>query len=282
MKIETFGKGLLYSLMFVGVNAAWASGVTIDAVSEPQLFPCLGCSLSAVEGSASTLGSGTHILYDLSGNKIYRAICEPAGGATISCGATPLSSGDFYTWFVGYRAAWLNNAQSEAFHPAINVVLPSNVPHNSAGGLTDDGLLNAWDTLTYSSANNAVEANLASQIGTTVTLVSPSFSGVIYDTDGSCIAVVTFHDKSTRTYTLNKQLHQFEPLANSAHDSDHNTLPESKPSGFQGYTFSDPTGYNVTNMTLLLAPASLPDDGLEGGCTSESWDGTKVSCKHPY
>ena len=274
---------LLLAMAFGYVDSSSASGIVVDAASEPVYWECNGCTILGVEGTASIHGIGTHFVYDLPGNHFYRNACEPGGGGTIACNAIEQRSGNPYLTFVNYRNLWLNNGQSEAFHPAYHLDIPSSAPRNPAGGPVDDGNINAYDTLSYPHSEHEVELALTSYFGTSVGIMEPKIDGVVYDYEnGSMVVTVTFHDRSTRKYKLSRNSDgAFFPLTNTAVDSSGNPLPESHPSNYQVYTFyGNPRGYDVTNMTMLLSPPSLPQD--VGGCTSQRWDGEQLTCVHPF
>jgi hypothetical protein len=274
---------LCSALSFTGIHLSHASGLVTDAASEPMFWECNACTIEGVEATASLHGSGIHFVYDLPGKKLYRALCEPGGGATINCMANRMTSGTAYTSFLNYHALWINNFQSEAFHEALQANLTSFAGQNPGNQPTDDHYINAFDTLTSSNSGYYVNQFLQQTLGTKVGIIEPHVDGVDYDYENGTLTVtVTFHDHSTRQYKLTKQSGgNYIPVPNTARDSSHNPLPETPPTGYQNYSFYDsPHGYNPTNMILLLQPPALPDS--QGGCETIRWNGVGVTCVHPY
>jgi len=268
---------------FTAIPLSHASGLVTDAASEPMFWVCNACTIEGVEATAALHGSGTHLVYDLPGNKLYRALCEPGDGAPIHCMANQLTSGTAYTSFLNYHALWINHFQSEAFHEALQANLTSFAGQNPGNQPTDDHTINAFDTLASSNSGYYVNQFLQQALGAEVGIIEPNIDGVKYGYENGTMSVtVTFHDRSSRQYELTKHGGgNYLPVPNTAWDSSHNLLPETAPRGYQTYSFyDDPHGYNPTNLILLLQPRALPD--AQGGCEAIRWDGVGVTCVHPH
>jgi hypothetical protein len=283
MKSNALRALLISAASLSSAGLVHASGLVTESATEPVFFQCNACTIEGVEATAAIHGSGTHLVYDLPGNRLYRNLCEPGGGAGINCMANRVTSGSAYTSFLNYHALWINNFQSEAFHEALQANLTSFAGPNPNGQPTDDHYINAFDTLTSPNSNVYVNQYLQQTLGTKVSIIEPRVDGVEYDYENGTLTVtVTFHDRSSRQYKLTKNSGgNYKPVPDTAVDSSSNPLPETPPRGYQSYSFYDnPHGYNPTNMILLLQPPALP--GAQGGCETVRWDGVGVTCVHPY
>jgi len=273
-------KWILAAVGLVGAPSAFAA---VDYT----IRECNGCTAVGAAATAAQYGSGQRLVYDLPGNHFYKFDCEPGFGGTTTCTSIGPPAAT-QTDFNNYRLAWLNNGQSETFHAAINVSIPSQGIPGANGLPIDNGKINAFGTITNSNYQYQVDQYLQQEIGTDFTFFHMPNPGVTKDFEHeTMIAVVTFDDGSTRTFLFNKNdlSPAFNPVPGTAKDSAHNALPDnigSVPSGFHQYNFTtDPHGYDRTNIYLWLTPTVTPPPDA-GNCQSETFDGESVNCIHPF
>jgi len=260
-----------------------ASGSAADIASESMFWACNACAIEKIETTAALHGSGTHLVYDLPGNALYRNRCETAEGTGTHCNASPQVSGEVYERFVRYRALWSENAESETYIRKLDVDLPSSGVANSENAPVDDGFVNAFDTMTTSHFAFDVTQYIEQATRLSIDTIEPSRDGLTYVFQEARLVVnVTFHHRSTRVFRLvERSGGAFEAVADTAWDSSGNRLPEKLPVIYQSYTFYDnPRGYDPSNLILLLQPASLAV--AKGGCRVLRWDTAKVDCEPPH
>lgn len=245
---------------------------------------CNGCTLTQATSLAESLGQGDHYIYDLPGNHFYlfEVECEPiVGGKT--CYASTLTPAPVrVTSFNNYRLAWTQNNYREAFVSTINY----NVPSGQPAGQHDDGYVNAYDTIHTSAYQNSLTNWLndpSNYSGTLALIVSVLNNATSYFSNVSINVTVVFHDGSKRKFDFVLNNSQFEAVANSATDSDNNTLPEQRPGVPRGYLFNDgPNGrhFNPGNIAELLGVA--PPD-IHDTYYSCEWDGQeKLTCQYTH
>lgn len=249
-----------------------------------QGFSCSGCTSAQMQSLAASKGNGTWYVYNLATNIInqYVVSCEPiAGGLSCYADLGTVPTGIANT-FASYHSLWIGNHQSESFSSTVNINLASGNPVNRVGMQTDDGYVNAYDTMVFSKLNVPVINmlnNPSTYSGATGQIVEilegVEVPGIKLDKLNSTV-VVTFHDKSRRTYQYDKNLNTFREVANTAYDSSNNKLPEAKPIAGTGY-FSDPAHpYNIPNIVTILN--ADPPTFKDTTCLEEVWvDDPKMS-----
>jgi len=279
------GSALAVACGCLGASAVFAKPYQVETLSENTFFACPSCSLAAAESLAASKGAGTHEVYDLPGNAVYRLSCEP-DGTTITCFGAAQTSGDNYNAFQAYRNLWQTHGSNEHFAFEVSVNIVSNVPNNPNGGRPDDGFINAFDTIHSSASLNGVIDNVISQeqFNDSIIYPNPGDHGTVNFSGSDETVTCVFHDGSKRSIHHDKGSNLWAAIPGTAKDADKNTLPETPPtSGYHTYTFGLPSApYDSQNMYLLLAPSQLPPDGPGGNCGSESFDGQTVHCIHPY
>jgi len=272
--------------------AADTGGNVIETVTDTTIHNCNACSLAQAQSTAQSLGTGAHYVQDLANNHIYlfRVDCEPGFNGALVCSVNSRAVPQEITQaFNQYRGAWLANAQSSSFYGIVHDHTQSGGPTNPDGRPSDNGYINAYDTiyhgsyldgllnrledpLTYSGFMSA----LASALGN---LPSP-FSWAEFD----ITVLVYFDDGSRRKFRYDKNSHGFVPIPNTAVDAHGNPLPESTSTPPRSYDFPGlPTfaPYDSRNI-IYLFPAGSNPDGLVGGCGQMTWDGQSLHCLHPY
>jgi hypothetical protein len=210
--------------------------------------------------------------------------CEPDFGGSVCYAEEIAPASDAQSFFNDYHAAYLQ-FHSEAFTADVHYTVPSGNLTRPDGGATDNGMVNAFDTVWVSSIDNALRTSLMSPStysGAVATFISVLANGVGYSVPNFSLTVtVFFDDGSVRKYAFNQAHNQFEPVADSAKDSNGNTIPEHGRSA-RNQTFvwggGIPRLYNPGNVATLLSvePPSIPQPMQ---CT---WDSvtTTLTCKH--
>lgn len=266
-----------------------ANSAVIETLANgvPQGLSCSSCTASQMQSLAASKGKGTWYVYNLPAATInqYVVSCEPIAGG-YSCyadlGTVPTAINN---WFNTYYGLWLGNGKRESFSAAATVtVLSPGVggPVNAQGNHVDDGYTNAYDTLVSSSQNNFVISLLnnpstySGAYATLVGLLAPTDVPVIKVDKIQAVVVVTFHDKSHRTYQFDKILDTYAPVANTAVDSAGNTIPESKPRNGAQFTGDPAHPYNIPNIITILN--ADPPTFKDVDCLEEVWtDDPKMS-----
>ena len=245
---------------------------------------CNGCSQIQATSLAASLGPGDHYIYDLPDNALYlfETECEPIVGGKKCDAFTSTPAAAMVASFNNYRLAWTQNKYSEAFVYTINY----NVPSGQPPGQHDDGYVNAYDSIHASVYQNSLTSWLNqpnNYSGTLALIVSVVNNATSYFSGVVITVTVVFHDGSKRKFSYVLANGQFEPIANSANDSDNNTLPEQRPGGPRAYFFNDGPGghpYGPGNIAVLLGVA--PPDIHETYYSCE-WDGQeKLTCQYVH
>ncbi len=249
---------------------------------------CNGCTESQIMSQAELSGvAGDRYIYDLPGNSIHHISveCEPISGGKTCYGYEEDVDSKIVSTFNAYRGAWQQNSASESFATTMHVDLPSGHPTGPEGESTDDGYVDAYDTLTIAQLDDNVvnylnnPVNYSGFYATVVGILTPyAISPVQFD-KLSMVVNVLFHDGSKRTFVFNKTTRTYEPQADSARDSHGNQLAEKAPlRGTTYYYGPDPTSrpYDSWNMDVLITGHVPPD---EPTCYQQFFDGATLTCK---
>lgn len=257
-----------------------ANPVDIDVITDWQWHACNSCTFAQSSNAAAGLGHGKHYIYNLPGNQLYEfdVECEPVGGGEQCYASSITPAADAQGYFNDYHAAYLQ-FHSEAFLVGVNYNVPSGGPtHN--GLPIDDGYVNAFDTVYGGAFDNGLRSYLMNPVtysGALATFISVLSNGLGYDIPNlSIVVTVYFHDGSKRVYTFVQNVNAFQPVPDTAQDSQHNVLPDpDKRPGPRIFTFNGPIAriYNPNNVATLLSvsPPALPQEPLQ--CT---WDGIQT------
>lgn len=259
------------------------------AVVDNVIHSCNGCSSAQVDHVAATLGKGDHYIYDLTGNILYRfdVECEPSVGGITCYPTDTVPDASVAASFGNYHGLWIQNLRREDFTQSLQYFKGSGDPRNQLGQSVDDGFINAFDTIYEANLSPLVTADLAdpnSYSGLLSLVISASQNLPTGDYEGFNLTVtVHFHDGSSRVYQKAPHSSLFEPVPNTALDSQGNRLPENgHNTPPQHYSFNanfPPFNYNPGNVAVLLG--ALPPD-ISSGVSSCYWDGVKsLTCTQP-
>lgn len=262
-----------------------------SATALPVAMPCPGCTAAQAQSTAlasyRSTGQSTQYVYDLPGNQFWAFSVDIerniAVGTQTSFRNLAVSS-SMQATFAEYRAAWIANNRSEAFHYTVPIYFYSPSSVGPTGLRTDDGFLNTFDVLTTSAANRMVSNCLgdgsctdSAMQGVLVEFLSQFSNSMIDFKAMNVTVVVKFHDGSEMEYKLNTQTGKWEPIAGTAYDSHGNLLnpfPKTPP---QRYFNGGSNGYDGSNLLQLFGPVPL----LNGApyCATIWWDGVSLTCE---
>lgn len=288
MRIKDLTLGIL-GLGFAATSfGAMGAQVSPDFFADNTMHACNSCSNAQTSALAIRLGRGDHYIYDLTANHLhlFSVECEPGAGVTQCFAEEGSPAADAQAFFNEYYAAYtqIRPPVGEAFAVSQNYDAPSALV-GPDGNPTDNGEVNAFDTVYSSAIDNTLRDHLMSPhsySGALATFISTLANGVGYSVPNLNIVVtVRFADGSLRKYTFKQDENQFVPIPSSAIDSNGNVLPDNgRPARPQNFLFDSsrsPNGTNVRNIATLLAvsPPELVEYVLQ--CT---WDGQHLTCRH--
>lgn len=261
---ESSVKNNIFGILPLVATASLANAV-------PVAKSCNGCSESQVLNFAATLGGGQHYVYNISGAAVYLVSvqCEPngQGGTTCYPGDEVAVPSGVTTAFNKYHSLYVAFNYSEKFNDTVTVNLPGQGTVHADGTPTDDGRINAYDTLFFSALENQVlnylnsPANYSNIDANIVDFLQNFDSKVINFQNMSSMFQVKFNDGSVRNYKWNHATGTFEPIPNTARDAHGNLIPESAPGKSTGYLFGDTAHhYDYANIywDLMHRSASPP------------------------
>jgi hypothetical protein len=269
------------SLLFVTSSYATAAVIATS---------CNGCTDNQIAIRAQAKGRGLHYIYDLPRNQMHllKVECEPDGKGGTECfpGEELSVAADVKSVFDDYHALYLSNGASEIYDGTVHVDIASGNPVLPTGSHTDNGWINAYDTLHASALEKKIIDYLndpAHWTGATAIVVQAAQivqSNVVNFAGASLVVKVVYSDGSERRYKYSTTTHTFEPLPNSANDAHGNSLVELPPRRDDSYIYNGgsagngPDGYDHKNAFWDLEH-SAPTTPY---CIQETWDGERLNC----
>ena len=169
---------------------------------------------------------------------------------------------------------------------------------------SDDGYVNAYDTVISDQSNQRVINAISSQAFSAPSLVEanpgfgPGLVGAIAELENifnsklisfsnfNATYIVEFKDGSQRTYRVDFQAHNYVAVPGTARDAHGNLIPENKSmvsngNSVAGYVFTGNPGYDRTNFINLAQGFGAQGDfsgALNWAGAECFWDGTTLRC----
>lgn len=275
---------------------------------------CTGCSTAQIEALAVNCNQGYSYAHDFAGNRFYK-LCF---SWDVNDAFRPPKREKTYQWitpeiqyqnaFQAYENVYLNNGNSKNIE--INVRIPITESASSTAGemhtmlspVTDNGYVNAYDTIVSASDNDRIVQTLMTNYFNSTELQSwnPPWgsalvaaiaqaenffkSDLIDFSNFNATYTVHFNDGSQRTYQFSSSMHTFVAVPNSARDAHGQLIPENANAATNGYGTAvynyenTPPGYDMPNLETLLrnmGAQGIPIvSGGGGGSVTCSWNGS--------
>jgi len=264
---------------------------SIETVLDATIHNCNACTSAQAQSMAQSLGSGAHYVQDLSNNYVdlLRVDCEPGVNGALVCSVSSRPVPPEITQaFNEYRSAWLANAQRNLFYGVVHDQTQSGGLVNPDGKPSDNGYVNAYDTIYHGASLNGLLQRLEDPLthsGPMALLVTAinDLPAPFSWADLEITVLVQFNDGSQRRFHCDKHTAGFVAIPDTAIDAHDNTLPESTPIQLRSYSFRGlPTlaPYDSRNIVTLFPVGSNPD-GFVGACVQWTWDGRALHCMRP-
>lgn len=303
-------------MKMIGSVAALSAGVLVFASAHAGIISndCTGCSIAQIEALAVNCNQGYTYVHDFSGNHLYK-LCF---NWDVNDEFRPPKRYKDYQWltpesqyqqaFQAYETVYQNDGHSENIDIVVQIPVTESTSseagelHTMLSPASDDGYVNAYDTIVSASDNDRVKQALMTNYFNPTALQSwnPPWgsalvaaiaqaenffkSDLINFSNFNATYTVEFHDGSQRTYQFSPSLHTFVPVPNTARDTHGQLIPENANAATNGYgtavyNYGDtPPGYDMPNLETLLrnmGAQGIPiTSGGGGGSVTCSWNGS--------